>query len=451
MTSIISGAVAAAKGIAGPATPINATFRPLRGAPSLPRSSHSLTCVGNRAYIFGGEVEPRKPVDNAIHVLALPSAELQDTDYVEVPAKPEVEGGDVPAPRVGHAAAAVGSCIYIFGGRGGTDMQALEEHGRVWVFDTKTTRWSHLDPIEHTSHPEARSYHTMTSSDHPLPPNKPNVANVIMNEPPDGPGKNIPEPLPKNSMGTLFVHAGCLSSGGRAGDLWAFDIASHSWSKMLDAPGPARGGTSLSLVKNRLYRFGGFDGEKELGGAVDWLDLVSSTYDDESGRGEMPLHPSNDGWHSDNFSVGSENKGGPTNRSVAGMVPVSTGQGRNYLLIFGGETTPSNQGHAGAGKFLNDAWAFQLKPEGGTAAAIKDATRGVLMGKTTGEAEISEVRYVDADGKTVQDNQLKPMSARGWFAADAAGDIGGGNTIVVWGGVNEQNERLGNGWTITVA
>lgn len=445
------GGLAIAKGITMPTAPLNAYFRSLR-APPLARSSHTLSVIGHRAYIFGGEIAPRQPVDNAMHVLTLPSAELQDCDYEAVPAKPSPSSpsSDIPAARVGHAAAAINHCIYVFGGRGGPDMKALEEHGRVWCFDTTARTWTALDPANNLAEsPEARSYHTAVASEHPLPPAVPNVTNVLLDEPPDAPGKNIPGPAQGMSHGTLFVHAGCLSSGERTGDLWAFDIGARSWSRFPAAPGVGRGGTSLALVGKRIYRFGGFDGERELGGAFDWLDLAIATFDDESGRGEMALTPLGK-WRSDAFSVGSENSGGPPPRSVCGLVPVSTGQGRNYLLVIGGETSPSNKGHEGAGKFLDDVWTFQLKPEGMTFSAVKDATRGVLMNKDTGEAQVKEVKYYDSEGILIQESQSRPMKGRGWFASAAMGDVGGGAAVVVHGGVEEGNERLGDGWIITV-
>ncbi|KAL9060196.1 MAG: hypothetical protein Q9162_000810 [Coniocarpon cinnabarinum] len=454
-------ALTAAKSITTPTAPIRATFRPLRGPPPLPRSSHTLNVVRNRAYIFGGEIKPREPVDNSVHVIALPSAELQEADYVSVPATPDVKGEPVPEARVGHAAAAVENVIYVFGGRGGADMKALEENGRVWTFNTTTRKWSYLDPTKHSAIPPPRSYHAMTSCEHPLPSKKPtiNILDPATPEPdpddaetPEDAKKSIPEPIPMNAHGTLFVHAGCLSSGDRTADLWAFDISSRTWSEMPAAPGPARGGTALRMVKDRIYRYGGFDGTRELGGAIDYLDIKSSTFHDKLGSGEMALHPSTDGWQMNNFPVGSENHGGMRHRSVAGMVPVSTGQGRSYLLIFGGESSASSAGHAAAGKFFDDMWSFQLRPEGGTAAALRDAMWQFVMRKDTGEAEVQEVDYFDAEGAKVAEDSPKPWGARGWFASDAAQDVGGesGGTIVIWGGVSESNERLGDGWVVHI-
>lgn len=467
------GAFMFAKGILMPTAPLKATFKRIH-APSIPRSSHTVSVIKGRVYIFGGEVAPRQPVDNAMHVIILPTGDLTvaEADYTVIEARPVIAGGEVPPARVGHTASVLGNRILIHGGRGGPEMKALEEKGRVWIFDTDTNAWSYLDsnPESCLPPPADRSYHASVASEQPLPSAVPNIANVLLDEQPKTTDELSGPPDP-NTFGTFFLHAGCLSGGGRANDLWAFDIASRSWAEMPSAPGKPRGGTSLAMThtgRERIYRYGGFDGETELGGQVDWLDLNSGTFNDKSGMGQMALSPRGT-WHSNIFpgaatsssdaepaaktpdlSNSASKTSYPPNRSVAGLVPVTTGQGREYLLVFFGETTPSNSGHEGAGKFLSDVWSFQLKPEGMTAASIKDATRTTFMHKDTGEAECFEVRYHDEDGKIVQEGQSKPMGARGWFGAASCGDYGGGESVCVWGGLSEGNERLGDGWIISV-
>src|SRR4051812_21303798 len=70
-------------------------------APPLPRSSHSLSVVAGRAYIFGGEISPREPVDNDMHIYTIPSGTVSSADYQAIPAKPEFKDGEVPEKRVG--------------------------------------------------------------------------------------------------------------------------------------------------------------------------------------------------------------------------------------------------------------------------------------------------------------------------------------------------------------
>lgn len=484
------------KGLTLSTAPLKATFTRLK-APPLQRSSHTCSVVGDRAYIFGGEISPRQPVDNAMHVFTLPSTSLTDADYQVIPAKAEVQGGAVPEARVGHSAATIDHSIYVFGGRGGADMKALEEHGRIWVFNTRSNTWSYIDPLPNTSVIPTRSFHTSAATSFPQPkqtttdPTKThNLATPNIPDPPNAPLSSAPasdtlEPASEGSYGTIFVHAGCLSSGGRMSDLWSFDLSKRTWAEMPSAPDPSRGGTSLAIVRDRLYRFGGFDGITEIGGQVDFLDLnMEDEYNDKSGTGVMPISPRGE-WRSNIFAPEARvdgsggNKTGPGYRSVCGFAPVSTGQGREYLLIICGEGTASTQGHEGAGKFYDDVWSFQLKPEGATAGAVKDAIRGVLMGKSTGEAECVEVQYFagensqsdvsgdaavgsggesegrgvslgEGGGRRIQEGQPKPLGRRGWFAACPLGEVGGNNSVLVHGGVGEDNERLGDMWVISV-
>ena len=113
------GAVGAAVAIARPTMPLKAKWTRIATDPLLPRSSHSLTVVKSRAYIFGGEIKPREPVDNSVHVFTLPSSEEDEVDYQNISAKVATSGGEVPAPRVGHTASIVDDRIYIFGEEAG--------------------------------------------------------------------------------------------------------------------------------------------------------------------------------------------------------------------------------------------------------------------------------------------------------------------------------------------
>lgn len=133
----------------------------------------------------------------------------------------------------------------------------------------------------------------------------------------------------------------------------------------------------------------------------------------------------------------------PGNRSVAGFQPVTTGQGRNYLLLFLGERDPSSSGHEAAGNFWDDVWSFQLPPDGMTAASFKDATRQ-LFGAKTGEATWARCDIAEASkaGHTEHPGQ------RGWFAS-ARQSIDPGS-VILWGGLTSDNNRAGDGWILTV-
>ena len=439
MAAAAYGAETAAEGAVGAAVAIAKPTMPLKGGPwkpiptdkLLPRSSHSLSIVKGKAYIFGGEEQPRIPVDNHLHVFTLPQSEHDETDYQAIPAtSSEGSQGPVPAPRVGHTATAIDDRIYVFGGRGGKEMQPLDENGRVWVFDTRLNQWTFLSPAKGSPYPDARSYHASASTEHPLSsPNDQTEDSV--NTAKSG----------FDDHGTVFIHGGCPASG-RVADVWGFDVAARTWVQYADAPGPARGGPSLTFAQDRLYRYGGFDGQKELGGSLHYLHFVVSTFDDKGGKGEIAVAPRTGQWES--FEPPPDTPF-PGNRSVAGLHPVTTGQGRHYLLLFLGERDPSSSGHDGAGKFWDDVWSFQLKPEGMTAASMKDATRWLVGAKT---AEGSWAR-VDVPETSLAGGKRAHPGPRGWFASSQGHDLDPGS-IVLWGGVQENNKRAGDGWVLTL-
>ena len=401
-----------------------ARFQRIPTSTPLPRSSHSLSVIAGKAYVFGGEIRPREPVDNDMHVFSLPSSSVSVTDYERVPVKAGTDTGDLPAARVGHTAATIQDRIYVFGGRGGKDMQPLEENGRLWVFDTKTHQWSYLDPVPGSSYPSARSYHASTATDHPRVE-----------------GSNLVESLEQDTFGTVFIHGGCPASG-RSADIWAFNVPSRTWSQYPDAPGPARGGPSLTYAYNRLYRYGGFDGKSELGGQIDCLQLSTTTSKDKNGKEKSVVMPLDGIWDVVKFPQGTD---APGNRSVTGLQPVTTGQGRKYLLLFLGERDPSSAGHAGAGKFWDDVWAFQVDSDRMTAASVLDATKN-LLGADTQDKMWSKVD-IPEDNMTA--GTMTHPGERGWFASAQSNGTGFAS-VVIWGGINGRNERLGDGWTLTV-
>lgn len=511
--------------------------------PPLPRSSHSLDIVAGNAYIFGGEVEPRQPVDNDMHVIALPSSgapadyyavkarpspkqqqrpaepqhpapitEEDDEDYEteaqlkdplsEVPlaspppaAEEEPEpssasdkgkgksalpaSDSVPRARVGHASAVIGSRIFIFGGRAApSSSEPLDEGGRVWVFETKTHAWRALDPWKDSPIPPARSYFAAVATDKPRDfAIKPLRRASSWKEWAEGDSADvgIPQRPVAGSVaehatdeedagfGTFIVHGGCVvAGGGRTNDVWAFDVRSRTWKELPPAPGPARGGAALALARGRLYRFGGFDGEAELGGQLDVLELALDGFDDRVSRGEVGVF-ARGGWTSILSPVttsvpppadGEEQQQQetaklvpvpewPANRSVASLELVLGGGGREYLVLMLGERAPSaERSHAAAGSFCADVWTFQVPPEGMSAASFRDAVLQAI-GRPTGEEKWTRVVARPYDAEDPID--ARGPGARGWVAGAPLGDLEE-NAILVFGGLNEKNERLGDGW-----
>lgn len=367
---------------------VRATFERILLETPLPRSSHSISVVRKRAYLFGGEVKPREPVDSAVHVFDLSDAG-SDSDSkhasstgVKVACKSIEAGSEGPALRVGHTAARINDDIYIFGGRGGKDMTALQEQGRLWKFSTTNQEWQAIDPSSsssstsdsldsasnESSYPEARSYHSSTSA---------------------------------QDLNQVFIHAGCPASG-RESDLWSFNIESRKWKKLENAPLPARGGPGFTYALGKLWRYGGFDGKNELGGQLDFIDVSSS---------------SSNKWQSVKFDEG--NCPGP--RSVGGLQVIYVKE-EPFLIAYLGERDASNLGHAGAGVFWGDVWALALTKQGEIA---RDKWEKCII--------------QDKDGKEAS------LPERGWFASDTVGK----DKILVYGGLNARNERENDGILIS--
>ncbi|KAJ5788222.1 hypothetical protein N7457_003212 [Penicillium paradoxum] len=237
---------------------IQAKWTKIIDAEILQRSSQVVSVVNRQVHIFGGELRPREPRDNNVHIVAL-------DDPTTLSSNPPTDQS--PSPRVGTTSATVNGKIYIFSGRGGTAMAPIEESGAMWEFDPSTERWSLLAPESNTSVPAARSYHCTAS---------------------DG-------------NDTVFIHAGCPEKG-RLSDLWAFSVSRKQWTELAAAPEPPRGGASIAYTGDRLYRMNGFDGQHEQGGRVDIYD------------------PGANLWSSHSF--GPDGETGPSPRSVAALLPV---------------------------------------------------------------------------------------------------------------------------------
>ena len=194
---------------------------------------------------------------------------------------------------------------------------------------------------------------------------------------------------------SLFLHAGCPAKG-RLSDLWKFDVAERTWTQLPDAPAPHRGGTSIAYSGGKLYRMNGFDGNTEQGGSIDIFDPTANT------------------WSTKTFKA--DGNDGPEARSVCVLLPVRLAQKDKLLTLFG-EHDPSSLGHAGAGKMLSDVWIYDISENWWT-----------------------QLHPNGPDG--VPD-------PRGWFDADVVKASIGNDSVVLHGGLGENNERLADVWLLS--
>ncbi|KAF8436627.1 hypothetical protein L210DRAFT_1059974 [Boletus edulis BED1] len=148
--------------------------------------------------------------------------------------------------------------------------------------------------------------------------------------------------------GKLYIHAGCPASG-RLATLHAYDLATHTWYKIADAPARPRGGTAISAVSLTpdselvLIRFGGF-------ASFQLPQVTQGT--------PPPLHiytPSTDTW-SIVYPAPDPEHDFPRARSVHGLVSfmtttVATPERIPVALLYQGERDASSLGHTGLASF----------------------------------------------------------------------------------------------------
>ncbi|KAK5125654.1 hypothetical protein LTR85_011928 [Meristemomyces frigidus] len=429
LETLVEGAVAFAKGIYDPTLPLKATLTPITDL-DVPQAYQTISIVKGRAYMFGGKTISKdggeEMADNDMHIVILPSSGVESTDYKRVKAT-----SDAPPSRWRHSAAVIDDRVYVFGGSGRDDGEPLDEEERVWVFDTIMNKWSHLDPRSEGKKPGPRTQHASVASEHPQPVQRRTDEGVAPQLPMD-PAKVVPEPPAADTYGTLVIQGGKGKSGQQLNDMWSFDISSRTWAELPEPPPPTTDAPSLAIVEKRLYAFSN--------GQTSYLDLTESSFSDRAGQGELGLAPLGP-WSKLPPSASSPDTAHPGDRAAASLIPVTTGQGRNYLLLIGG--------HSATGEALEDIWSLQLKPEGMTAASVKDAARAAIS-KDTREMQWEEVKYYDADGKLIQESQAgRGIGSRKGFAAARGTEIDGAS-VVLWGGVGGNGRIRGDGLMVTV-
>jgi len=157
----------------------------LSKAHSKARSSHSLSISHDGLLLlYGGELEPRKPVDAAansstnheslvvigsVHSYDL-NNELQNANQPWVMLNPKLNPV-VPEPRVGATTVwdNTTQSLCLWGGRGGVDMVPLGRQqaglwqGRIDQSSPSSIEWERVNASNENDAPEPRSYHASVS------------------------------------------------------------------------------------------------------------------------------------------------------------------------------------------------------------------------------------------------------------------------------------------------
>lgn len=127
--------------------------------------------------------------------------------------------GEWPSPRAAHAAALVGSDVFIFGGRHGADRM-----NDLWKLDMETMTWSQIQ-TDSSKSPEGRSWHSLTS----------------------------------RSSSELVLYGGLSRFRAPLCDCWIYSILNNSWTKVItNARIPRLWHTAVySTVDDEILIYGG--------------------------------------------------------------------------------------------------------------------------------------------------------------------------------------------------
>ncbi|KAJ9614154.1 hypothetical protein H2200_002290 [Cladophialophora chaetospira] len=463
--TVVEGAALGALAVSRSTAPLHLRFQRIASSASkrrLARSGHTLNIVKTKAYVIGGQSDPGVD-DSAVLALTLPVASspdgegnLKPVDFQAV--QPPFKDNDRPlAPqtettsqgstfnRTGHTTTAINDKLYIWGGQVVNSASEKTQEGTLddhfIVFDTLTNTYTTLEADTSKCPdgiPPPRTMHTSTASPHPQPGSSPN-----------GPTTD--------AQGTIFIHGG-TANGKDLRDTWSFNVGTRVWTRLPDIPdaGPSEIANEGKLVylNGKLWRLGdGF-------GRVLYLDIA-----EHQSQPDASVEPPKADKEWQVISFGTEptdpniNTSSSTSTSAhlpmprlsAGLLPITTGSGREYLLYFMGWEKSGS---------LNDFWSFQIDAEANTAASVKDKVRDVV-----GQAKSSwksgkyewakcEIKKEKAAEKKEKEGGKDGAESDGWpeglhsFASDVWNDQGG-NVIVIWGG-KRGDQTVDEGWIVTV-
>lgn len=430
--SWFEGTNKAIRGYFDPNKPLHASIREVNGA-TLARVGASISVIDGRAYIFGGEDETGSFADNTLHVVILPASAAYEADYTTILPKPRVAGGAVPDARKHHSAVVLGSSIFIFGGV--LPPKAKEEAGRVWVFETKTRRWSFHDPAPDAPYPPPRFAHAAVAAEHPGPKR----GTLELDD------ETVLEPVDEDSWGTMFVHGGkAVSEGGEAlNDVWAFDVASRAWFTLPPAPVEVSTSTAvLALSQGNLVRVAEAKTEEGMKLRVDNLDVSELFKVREGGEAvdKVALPSLLSEWSSMEFP-------GTSPSGSIGVANVQSPNGKEYLLLFsgvGGQEAASGEDN---GVSISGSVALEVTVGGLTRAEDPEAEDKALVKRMV----TVEPTFVDpyGDSLAVGSSVQKRLEGRTAFAF-ASGSEADGSHLIIWGGKNGNGMVMDDGYLVTV-
>mmetsp|Transcript_13273 Transcript_13273/g.24907 ORF Transcript_13273/g.24907 Transcript_13273/m.24907 type:complete len:374 (+) Transcript_13273:147-1268(+) len=344
---------------------------------ALPRSSHGISFYSGKLYVHGGEHVARTPISSdvlSVSLLQGQEGQAEGTPHL-FDFKVETVSGDIPPPRVGHAQVRVENQLYIFGGRQGIHMDEAPMND-LYALDLDTMVWKEIKTAG--SIPCSRSYHCIAAG--------------------------------SEEGGAIYVFGGCGESG-RLSDVYRLNLNDMTWENIIATDHiKGRGGANFftspcanlsgSSKGDTLYVIAGFIGAE-----------TNDVYSFDPFPSGSDTTTATSSWKEEIKASGNFRP-----RSVCAHCNVQW-KGKEYLAVFGGEVSPSDKGHEGAGGFANDLLLFPI-----------DSSSGRL------EEPISVSLAVDA--KDGGDSMIVP---RGWTMMCQDDSVEG--RLVVFGGLSGSDEE----------
>ena len=324
------------------------------------------------------------------------------------------QSGEAPSPRSSHTACALqsGEIIVVFGGE---NAPRTPVGNSTHVYRTDSNSWVTLFPLNKT--PSDRLGHAaacVSGREMLLHGGRSQVSEASTMDDlysfdlPSGVWRSLstrgPAPEPRNyhaaaaADGVFYVFGGCGRSG-RLADLWRYDVRGNGWQSFPSLQSMlGRGGAGLFVNGREAFVVGGFTGKESN-------DVFRFDF-------------RNQGWESVETSGASF-----TARSVFGKALHGSSAAMDsklccphagHILVFGGEIDPSDLGHAGAGQFDDTCFCLDIERR---------------------QWDVFEVKSNDGD----------LPGPRGWAASCWVP-----NGLVLHGGINEDNVRLGDLYMLDV-
>ncbi|KAK0724544.1 hypothetical protein B0H67DRAFT_108134 [Lasiosphaeris hirsuta] len=445
--------VAAVAAIAAPTQPLKVSLTQLANVTDesfscrnqeLGRSHHTLTVIGDKAYIFGGE-DPRSRglCSPNVHVITLPTrdpkvpADVKHLSYEPFPVLDEKTGETyIPAPRTKHAACARGKYLIIHGGQDHLG-HPIEEDNCLWLWDTEALRWSRLRGDTQIGKIMAARYDHHIFVD-------PSQDFLILHG-----GQSKLHSKPDASTAGISVSL-TLPHIDTTAETWHYDFNSHAWTALPSCPSPsttaayvASSSTLYTIARTALA-----PGSPALSGTIHSIALHSSPTEREK--------PSALTWQTHEFPINPLTPG-PSPREGAALVPLTAGHGRTYLLYMFGSSpapipdpktrAPSTPQHEPV--YYSDVWALQLPSGKHSAAAAKDVICEKLPGmQGPGTLQWAEAEIVPTEKMLQTGGKVHPGPRVLFSGYDACF---GGEAVVFWGGMNAKHETEADGWVVALA